>query len=1089
MSTLTNFNVKVPINPTDFPTTDQSVIWDTSAGAFALGTIGSSGITVKSDPASVEVSSATILKFTNGKITAGITGEAVVDSIWFANDTLSFGNITNLTVGGATAGFIQDGSEAKTHVTPKFKDNNTALLTIPIDTDDTQSALLEYPDNYITYGEAILTSDGGDDTGGTDGSGGGGTDTSNACSSRFRNTTKGITNTPLSGNNGVEANDLIAISTADLNSLSFTLTADDVNQTVIFTSNTAPSIVYFTATITTYNQSGDTTFTVDTVTWPASPYDTYDQDDQKIWCIDFTDPKSLTLELGGEGGGQLGLFAANSGSDGTNLNSSRKGMLLTSQGNILYFKGDAKTISGSFIPVSSSAKMSFNPEDSSLNFDISGDSSPTALYKPILYVSKSGDDAKIGIGTTKPESLLEIKSTQTSSKGVADLILAVPNASVSKGNESSRISFVIEDQTLSGSEFTISGSTGAIFSRVLSENTSSGYQFGSLVFEVDGPTTATQNIKGLEIGYGLNSFLSDDIASVFTGSVVIGAGDTNPTPGMYVRNYQGDDLVYIGQDIISPSNFESGQLLLYYNGNSNPKIVLRTEPGEDSYINVDANGSNISNFGIGTSSPNAKLEVVGDTILSGSLVVSQSFTASGLYYPDIDGTDGQVITTDGAGNLSFQTIEDVYVTVKNVSGGTLYKGTPVHATSSQASGNATPVIAASASNAFTMPATFVLNEQIDDEDEGQALLSGFIQGVDTSIFEVGEVAYVGENGGFTNVKPTGSSNLIQNLGIVTKVHASNGSGWVYGSGRSNDVPNLPTGKIWVGSDSYTITSSVISLDETSTKLTVEGSGSTILDVIGSQGQLFSITDSLSGSLFAVSDITGLPILEVFSDDTVKIGTFNDEAIIVSGSNATITGSFTGSFVGDGSGLTGVGTVDTTGTPANNQIAIFTDTDTIEGDADFTWSGTVLEVAGRANIDEINIDDVNSGGGFGATGDYGFGSQIYVGSSITTLTSGKVYYLTSTGAWTLASSGSEASVSGFLGVRTSTGTTSTRGMLLNGIIRTGTTGTVGQKVYIADGGTFTTTIPTTSGDFVRLAGYLVGNSTIYFNPSPDYIELT
>ena len=157
---------------------------------------------------------------------------------------------------------------------------------------------------------------------------------------------------------------------------------------------------------------------------------------------------------------------------------------------------------------------------------------------------------------------------------------------------------------------------------------------------------------------------------------------------------------------------------------------------------------------------------------------------------------------------------------------------------------------------------------------------------------------------------------------------SNGSGWVYGSGRSNDVPNLPTGKIWVGSDSYTITSSVISLDETNTKLTVEGSGSTILDVIGSQGQLFSITDSLSGSLFAVSDITGLPILEVFSNDTVKIGSFNNEAIVVSGSNATITGSFTGSFVGDGSGLTGVGTVDTTGTPANNQIAIFTDSDTI-----------------------------------------------------------------------------------------------------------------------------------------------------------------
>ena len=68
-----------------------------------------------------------------------------------------------------------------------------------------------------------------------------------------------------------------------------------------------------------------------------------------------------------------------------------------------------------------------------------------------------------------------------------------------------------------------------------------------------------------------------------------------------------------------------------------------------------------------------------------------------------------------------------------------------------------------------------------------------------------------------------------------------------------------------------------------------GSGSTLFNIVGSEGTLFSITDSLSGSLFAVSDVSGLPILEVFSDDTVKIGSFNDEAITVSGSHTTIGG--------------------------------------------------------------------------------------------------------------------------------------------------------------------------------------------------------
>jgi hypothetical protein len=81
-------------------------------------------------------------------------------------------------------------------------------------------------------------------------------------------------------------------------------------------------------------------------------------------------------------------------------------------------------------------------------------------------------------------------------------------------------------------------------------------------------------------------------------------------------------------------------------------------------------------------------------------------------------------------------------------------------------------------------------------------------------------------------------------------------------------------------------------------LVVNGSGSVILDIQGSQGQLFSVTDSLTGSLFSVNDISGMPILAVSSDDSVRLGTFNREAIRVSGSSATITGSFTGSFTGN-----------------------------------------------------------------------------------------------------------------------------------------------------------------------------------------------
>jgi len=53
-------------------------------------------------------------------------------------------------------------------------------------------------------------------------------------------------------------------------------------------------------------------------------------------------------------------------------------------------------------------------------------------------------------------------------------------------------------------------------------------------------------------------------------------------------------------------------------------------------------------------------------------------------------------------------------------------------------------------------------------------------------------------------------------------------------------------------------------------LIVTGSGGTLLDVQGSVGQVFSITDSLTGDIFSVSDVSGIPILNVNSSGKVEI---------------------------------------------------------------------------------------------------------------------------------------------------------------------------------------------------------------------------
>ena len=76
--------------------------------------------------------------------------------------------------------------------------------------------------------------------------------------------------------------------------------------------------------------------------------------------------------------------------------------------------------------------------------------------------------------------------------------------------------------------------------------------------------------------------------------------------------------------------------------------------------------------------------------------------------------------------------------------------------------------------------------------------------------------------------------------------------------------------------SFTATAGVISGTGQSI-LTIVGSGSStslpLFTVQGSSGELFSVSDSLQGSLFSVNDISGLPILEVFSDNTTLMGSY------------------------------------------------------------------------------------------------------------------------------------------------------------------------------------------------------------------------
>jgi len=237
----------------------------------------------------------------------------------------------------------------------------------------------------------------------------------------------------------------------------------------------------------------------------------------------------------------------------------------------------------------------------------------------------------------------------------------------------------------------------------------------------------------------------------------------------------------------TPSSLEQGEMALNV---TDGRLFYGSGSGND-VKEFTGGGTTIDTGSFATTGSNT---FIGDQIISGNLDVTGSATLTGITYPTADGDNGDIIFTDGAGVLSFGKTT-VYASVKNITGGTLPKGMPVHASSSV--GNTNEVIVASASNAATMPATFILAQQLDDEEEGLGIVTGYINGVNTSGFQEGDVIYVGENGGYTNVKPSGS-NLIQNLGIVTKVDATNGSGFIYGSGRANDTPNLLENHIFFG---------------------------------------------------------------------------------------------------------------------------------------------------------------------------------------------------------------------------------------------------------------------------------------------------
>lgn len=149
---------------------------------------------------------------------------------------------------------------------------------------------------------------------------------------------------------------------------------------------------------------------------------------------------------------------------------------------------------------------------------------------------------------------------------------------------------------------------------------------------------------------------------------------------------------------------------------------------------------------------------------------------------DVNGT---VTATEFVGHLQGPT----HIQVKNTSGGSLSKGTPVYATGSVGASGAVEVQASLAGTASTMPSLGLLDDTLASNAEGSATVLGVITQVDTSSYSVNDELYVAVSGGLTATRPTGASELVQKIGRVVRSDASTGEILVVGAGRTNDVPN------------------------------------------------------------------------------------------------------------------------------------------------------------------------------------------------------------------------------------------------------------------------------------------------------------
>lgn len=301
------------------------------------------------------------------------------------------------------------------------------------------------------------------------------------------------------------------------------------------------------------------------------------------------------------------------------------------------------------------------------------------------------------------------------------------------------------------------------------------------------------------------------------------------------------------------------------------------------FVNVTTNAAATGSVSVGTVDLSATGTADATTFLRGDNTWSTSGDVTGpassvnLSIPVFDGTSGKIIkdgtgvTIDANGNVTldnwpeadaeFRGDIDGAIRFTAIADENLSFGDVVYI--SGESGANTLVRKAQSNDLSTMPAfgfafkTTISGDPVEIVSFGNIYGSG-AKPLDTTIdsITVGDTLYVSPTtaGVWTKVRPTGATQLVQNLGKVTRVHAINGVIKAGGAGRVNDTPNTIsiTGSI-TGSQ-------VLSQKFTTDEVSVTGPTVFTHDVDTGSVALITITDTGGSELILDNLPAATPII-------------------------------------------------------------------------------------------------------------------------------------------------------------------------------------------------------------------------------------